>query len=694
MDDALGLVFAAFIFVCIVFAVVAASSAIAIAAVPGAIGYAIYWTQVKSPAARERQAKDRTMQLYRSVKGKFTAIDIPDFIGGRIGYPDDDDPNSHVQFEIATRLVTFENLDDYPPEPPELCDTIEGGRYRDFLNQVSPDDYRARLEHICNLAELCNRPITNETVATVIYTAVEVLDDGRPILPVTRKKLDEHYSQQKGVAPQDYKGDHIVRDYLRGTPLELMGEMVFEEPPVAIPDHLRNQHHMIIGGTGHGKTQCLQEMILRDLEDENACVVVIDSQEGMLERLLHVVSWDRAMYLDAGNIRKPLALSAFAIGSTTRPEDEPRVRMATALYEHMFASRETKFTTKQQTLYRFLSRFLFVIPDANFDTALDILENGFEPYGDYVAHLEETEQSFVRGNLDNPKAKGASQGYRQTRQEVAQRLYTLLESATIRRMFNSPENRVDIPQAIRDDKIILINTAQQTLGLEGASLFGRYCIAQIAMEVLARPETPKRVYFYIDEAQEYLSGDPIIHRLFEQGRKRGLCMICAFHRLGQIGEDLTDMMRSLTSIKFAGGISNADATKLAKEMRTDAETITGQPALSFWAWFKGQEPGVYRVTPQVLEDRISAEPDDIDTLKEMMVMGHHYDPEASEEPDERGDEVETAEDGEAPPPSEEDFASYYNDGWDDDAPSEPKPKPSRRDPPTDDVDPDAPQNLD
>ncbi|MEL6753847.1 MAG: hypothetical protein AAFO57_07460 [Pseudomonadota bacterium] len=306
-----------------------------------------------------------------------------------------------------------------------------------------------------------------------------------------------------------------------------------------------------------------------------------------------------------------------------------------------------------------------------------------------MSQLTETEQSFIRGNLDNPKTKGASQGYRQTRQEVAQRLYTLLESATIRRMFNAPKNKANIPQAIRDDQIILINTAQQTLGLEGATLFGRYCIAQIAMEVLARPETTKRVYFYIDEAQEYLSGDPIIQRLFEQGRKRGLCMICAFHRLGQIGDDLTDMMRSLTSIKFAGGISNSDATKLAKEMRTDADTITGQPQLSFWAWFKGGEAGVYRVTPRALEDRIAGEPDDSATLKEMMVAEYHYEPEADRSSGSKTAGASEAEiNGE---PEADEFESYYADDWDGPR-SNPGEQPSEK--PDEEIDPDAPQKLD
>lgn len=681
-DDILGIVFGVALLVATVFLVVAAGTVVFFAAIPAGIGYSIYWFNVMSPAAKERRANEKTMELYNAVRRRFEAIDIPELFLNRITFTDEQ--NHDLLFRMASRIAAFENLDDYPPKPPALCDTIEGGRYRDFLNSVSPENYKERIEHIAQLANLCSMPPNNDSIATILLHAVSH-EQPTQHLPNITKQIDANFLELKSVPPQQYQGDNIIWDYFKGTPLTMMRD-VFHDDTVGIPDHLRTQHHMIIGGTGHGKTQCLQEMILKDLEDDDACVVVIDSQEGMLERLLHVVSWDRAMYLDAGNITEPLALSAFAIGSTTRPEDEPRVRMATALYEHMFASRETKFTTKQQTLYRFLSRFLFVIPDANFDTALDILENGYEPYDAHVDQLTETEQSFIRGNLDNPKQKGASQAYKQTRQEVAQRLYTLLESATIRRMFNAPINKVNIPEAIRNDQIILINTAQQTLGLEGATLFGRYCIAQIAMEVLARPETSKRVYFYIDEAQEYLSGDPIIHRLFEQGRKRGLCMICAFHRLGQIGEDLTDMMRSLTSIKFAGGISNADATKLAKEMKTDAETITNQPELSFWAWFKGEEPGVYRVTPQVLEDCISDEPEDVATLKEMMLELFHYTPDAPEQAEDEAGQEEA---------DEPDFDDYYNDDWEE---PEGTPKGTGKNQPADlggdDVDPDAPQNLD
>lgn len=689
IDENLGLLFGAAALVLLVFAVVAMGSVVAVAAVPGAIGYAIYWHQTKSPTAKERQAKERTMQLYRAAKAKFTAIDITAYIGDRIGYPDADDPNTEIQFEIASDLVAFEHLDSYPPEPPELCDSIEGGRYRDFLNQVSPDDFERRLSHICRVAELCNRPVTNETVAVLIYTAVETFEDGRAMLPNVTKRLDENYTFQKEVAPRDYNGDDVITAYLKGTPLARMAEMVFDES-IEIPHHLRNQHHAIVAGTGHGKTQCLQQMLLADFEEDDACVIVIDSQGAMLEKLLHVVSWDRCVYLDGGNIHMPLALSAFSIGRTDRPEDDPKVRTAVALYEHMFAARETALTTTQSTLYRFLSRFLMVIPNANFDTALEILQDGYEPYADHVDRLDETSQKFVTTQLCNPKDKSASQSYRTTRQEVARRLFTLMESRTLRGMFNAPSSKVDIAQDIRDRKIILINTAQDVLGDEGAQLFGKYCFAQIAIEVLARSETQERVYLYLDEAQEYLSDSPIIRRLYEQGRKRGLCMVTACQELDQLERAGIDrMIQSLTSIKFAGGVSAQDASKLAKEMDTDNETIRGVPALTFAAWIKHQGTGTYKVTPGLLEDRIAEEPEDIDTLKQMMLDLFHYDPTPAPKPDD-------TESGEA---DDVDFDSFWDDGAtspdtsDDETPEDdPPPKKPRK--PDDPIDPDGPQNLD
>ena len=388
-----------------------------------------------------------------------------------------------------------------------------------------------------------------------------------------------------------------------------------DPPKVTIPDHLRTEHMMILAGSGQGKTQAMQEMLVKDIQSGDT-VIVIDSQEGMLERLLHIVPVERLMYLDPTNKDFPLALSAFSVAS----KDEKDVSNSISLYEFMFASLGTGLTAKQSTLYRYLSRMLLLIPNSNFNTALEILRKG-APLA-YMSQLPPTAQQFFTEQF-------MGQGFKSTREEVSQRLYTLLDNPAIGRMFNAPEAKVDIGQAIKDKKVILINTAQGTLGHQGASLFGRYCLAKIAMEVLARPETKERVYLYMDEAQEYLSGDDIIKRLFEQGRKRGLCMVCAFHSLTQIEDkSLVALIRTNTAIKLAGGVNSSDATALYKDMQMyDAQPLTVKNKLQFWLSAGSEGTQRYDVTPLVLENATQRDKATIKEIKDYNAYRYGYEPE-------------------------------------------------------------------
>lgn len=65
--------------------------------------------------------------------------------------------------------------------------------------------------------------------------------------------------------PQDHKGtaDEVAAGYLRHTPfLDLLARDI----PFEISDSARFEHHWIVAGSGHGKTQTLQYLIAKDLE--------------------------------------------------------------------------------------------------------------------------------------------------------------------------------------------------------------------------------------------------------------------------------------------------------------------------------------------------------------------------------------------------------------------------------------------
>src|SRR4051794_17438956 len=83
----------------------------------------------------------------------------------------------------------------------------------------------------------------------------------------------------------DREPAELVAGYLAGTPLAGFLETPL---PFSISFRARFEHTHIVGGSGHGKTQLLQQLILRDLDQLRAgrgSLIVIDSQGDMLRTI-------------------------------------------------------------------------------------------------------------------------------------------------------------------------------------------------------------------------------------------------------------------------------------------------------------------------------------------------------------------------------------------------------------------------
>ena len=109
-----------------------------------------------------------------------------------------------------------------------------------------------------------------------------------------RKQLDRNFHEASGVdypapshkliTPDKHKGTprEIVSAYLANTPFEAL----FYAPiPFSLTDQQRYEHMHVVGGSGHGKTQLLQRLILDDLQREQPpALVIVDSQGEMLRK--------------------------------------------------------------------------------------------------------------------------------------------------------------------------------------------------------------------------------------------------------------------------------------------------------------------------------------------------------------------------------------------------------------------------
>jgi hypothetical protein len=401
----------------------------------------------------------------------------------------------------------------------------------------------------------------------------------------------------------------LVDLYFRATPF---ADLLERPVPLHIPEEVRFEHGHILGGTGHGKTQLLQKMIHADLvaaQQDGRSVVVIDSQGDLIGKLVRLALFDpdtphslsaRLVLIDPADVEFPAALNLFDAHldrlAEYRPVDRERVLNGVVeLYETMFGDMlGAELTQKQGVVFRYLARLMVTIPGATIHTLMQLMEDG-RPFKPQMQQLEGSARYFFETEFFHPS-------FAATKKQILRRLWGVLSTPAFERMFAQPTNKLDLYEATRAGKIILISTAKDLLKRDGSALLGRFFInmlAQAALErsVIAQYErTP--TFVYVDEAQEYF--DEGVETILQQARKYRIGMVLAHQSVDQASPALRSALFSNTSFKAAGGVSARDARALAGELHTTPEYIDGmrrrRDRTEFAAWIKHWTPSAIRLS--------------------------------------------------------------------------------------------------
>ena len=391
--------------------------------------------------------------------------------------------------------------------------------------------------------------------------------------------------------------DAILKAYLDGTPLLGLPDYQIN---ITLPQSTRFEHMHIVAGSGHGKTQTLQHLLLHDLESVargEASIVVIDSQSDLINNIAGLDVFapggplsDRLVLIDPTDIEWPVALNLFDAGLDRLEQYSPldRERLTNSileLYDFVLGSLlDAGMTQKQTVIFRYITRLLLHIPGATIHTLRELLEEGgYERYREHIDKLQGSARAFFENEFNGREFSG-------TKRQVLRRLYGILENQTFERMFSHPKSKLDLFSEMNAGKVILVNTAKDLLKESGTEIFGRFFIAMIAQAAQERavlePSERLPTFVYIDEANDYF--DRNIGIILSQARKYNIGMILAHQFLGQLDSKLYEAIAANTAIKFAGGVSAKDARALAADLRTDPGFVERQSKLSFAAYIKGQ----------------------------------------------------------------------------------------------------------
>jgi hypothetical protein len=281
-------------------------------------------------------------------------------------------------------------------------------------------------------------------------------------------------------AKEDANPHLLASTYLRATPFV---DFFRQSAPFAIPAGVRFEHTHILGGSGHGKTQLLQTLILRDLdaldEAQGASLIVIDSQGDMISTITRLAAFsprvagslaDRLVLIDPNDIDHPPCLNLFDFGLERLAhygavEREKLLNGAIALYEYMFgALLGAELTERQGVIFRYLGRLLMTLPGATIHTLVEFMEDP-EAARPHFARLEGSARHFFETQF-------TSAAFKDTRQQILNRLWGILSNAVLERLFSNERNKINIFEAMNSGKIILINTAKDLLKHDGCAILG------------------------------------------------------------------------------------------------------------------------------------------------------------------------------------------------------------------------------
>jgi len=411
-------------------------------------------------------------------------------------------------------------------------------------------------------SDICRQILNNADVASGYKPwRTELERDDKPCTLPMKSKLE---------------GTELIDAYIQDT---FLTDLFKANIDFSIPVDLRMEHCHILAGTGHGKTQLLQKLILDDI-DEGRGFMVIDSQGDMIRKISMMKIFDPSSYesisekliiIDPEDVEYPASLNMFALSSGSDASDllqkQMLINSTVDLYEYMFGALfGAEMTSKQGVIFRYVAKLMAEIPNATVHTLRELLEDG-KPFQKYINQLDGSSKAFFDTQF-------FTSSFSQTKNQILSRLWAVLSNQTLENLFSTDKNSIDLFNAISDEKIVLVNTSKKLLQTSGSQVLGRFFIALASQAVIKRatvPEEHRKPYMvYVDEAQEYF--DEKIEEMLNQARKYQIGFTLSHQNLGQLGH-LKHTFFSSTSIKLAGGISAKDAKEIAYEMKSKPDFL-------------------------------------------------------------------------------------------------------------------------
>ena len=549
----------------------------------------------------------------------------------------DEDTDTEIA-RVVDHLYKAENIS-HVPSPTAPFGTVDDGRYRDSLLLIikrASDPTRTLniFYEICvdiavtltrHMQEFAVSPQPFETFQAqlidlikephkaILETYIQVFDSRACELGLFAQQRERLLSNQNALRvryPKLAKAKLVTPELLDAEPKEsayaflngtcllpiFFHTLKFEAQELKIPEETRFSHTHLLGGTGHGKSTLLCYQFLTDvIQDDPPALIVVDGKGTFVQQLQRFKFFEpgtefseRLVILNPQDALFPPALNMFAQlrrhGSYPEQIRRQIENNTISLFGYIFSAQDFELTEKQATCLSYCVRLLFsMTPTPTIHTLLDLMSDPImpktggvpdsSPFKPFIEAQPPIMRRFMTELFYHPTE------YSDTKRQIQNRIYSLLENPAFSAMFSTAERKIDLFDIIQNRKVLLCDCSVGVLGEKAAPLLGRYIISLTLAAAYERIAIPKSewhpAHLVVDEAQMFVD-EARTQPLLQQAREFNLGVCLSHQKLDDLTPKLQATLASNTLIKFAGGTSSSDAAQMAREMNCDAAFIMNQ----------------------------------------------------------------------------------------------------------------------
>jgi CxxC-x17-CxxC domain-containing protein len=322
----------------------------------------------------------------------------------------------------------------------------------------------------------------------------------------------------------------------------------------------RRKHMYIIGKTGMGKTNLLEQLIYSDIQSGHG-LCLIDPHGDIAERILDYIPANRindTIYFNPADATNPIGFNVLEV---TNPETKHLIASGlVGVFKKIWAD---SWGPRLEYVLRNAILALLDYPGSTLLGSLRILTD--KTYRKKV--IEKIQDPVVKSFWVDEFAKYPDRFMAEAIAPIQNKVGQFLSNALIRNVVGQVKSSIDIRDVMDKEKILILNLSKGRIGEDTSGLLGAMMITQFQLAAMSRVDIPederKDFYLYVDEFQNFATES--FANILSEARKYRLNLIIAHQYIEQLDEKVKFAVFGNVGTIICFRVGAADAEELVKD---------------------------------------------------------------------------------------------------------------------------------